>query len=328
MALAAILALPVTSLGVMSGPAVQPAGPEVSYGKDGRFTILLLGSDYRDDLYGERMDVVIVITIDPATKRVGAVSIPRDTVYIPRAGSNGGGTSGSNRINAMYSLFYRRPGLAHRKVDLAALVRFKQDVAATLDTEIDNVAMTRFAGITDLVDRIGGVDVRITQAVTDGFYKSPGTPQGVRGAYFPVSDSYHLNGGGSCYPKPKRCHNALIYARSRHGTSGSGVNSDFARARRQHGLVMAGANKIVANGVDSLPALVDRVKGRIWTDLPRTLGAATQLYDLVNGATLGSRDGKVFAPNKWAYTDSSTSRYTFRLYLSKVRGWINRHFGP
>jgi anionic cell wall polymer biosynthesis LytR-Cps2A-Psr (LCP) family protein len=323
-----MVATPATSLGGdVSGSTVAPAGPEISYGSDGRFTILLLGSDWRPNRYGERPDVVMVVTIDPTTKRVSIASIPRDTVYIPRAASNGGGTSGTNRINAMYSVFYRKHGLAHAKVDMSGLIRFKEDVATTLDTEIDYVAMTRFAGITDLVDRIGGIDVQITKAITDNYYKSPGTPSNVRGAYFPVSDSYHLKGGSPCYPKPNLCHNALIYARSRHGTVGSGYNSDFERARRQQGLVFAGTNKIVANGTDSLPALVTRVKGRVWTDLPRTLGAATQLYNLVSGATLASRDAKVLSPGKFAYSDSSTPRYTFRLYLSKVRSWINRHFG-
>lgn len=327
-ALAAIVALPITSLGgAAAGLSTDPAGPAVSYGTDGRFTILLLGSDWRSDRYGERMDVVMIVTIDPATKRVAAASIPRDTVYVPRADSNGGGTSGTNRINAIYSVLYRKSGLAHNKVDKTALGKLKNDVATTLATEIDYVAMTRFAGFTDVINRIGGVHVQINQAIKDSFYKSPGTPSGVRGVYFPVSASYYLEGNGACWPKPKKCHNGLIYVRSRHGTVGSGNNSDFARSRRQQGLVVAGTDRIVSNGTDSLAALVTRVKGRVWTDLPRTLSAATQLYYLVDGAHLSASDSQVFSPSNWATSDASTPIYTFRLRLDKVRTWINDHFG-
>jgi LCP family protein required for cell wall assembly len=324
-AIAAAL-LPVTSLaGDAARTSATDPADSVSYGSDGRFTILLLGSDWRTGSPGERQDVVIVMTIDPVTKRVAAASIPRDTVYIPRAASNGGGTSGNVRINSMYGIFYRRTSFGHSQVDLPALVRLKNDVSRTLATEIDYVAMVRFSGFTYLIDRIGGVNVEIKKAITDTFLRTPGTT--VRGAYFPVDSSYHLKGKALCGQKPKHCHNALMYVRSRHGTVGTGYNSDFARARRQHPFVVAAADKIVANGTSGLPGLVSSVQGRIWTNLPRTLSAATQLYHLVDGAHLRPADTQVFSPSTWATSDSSTPQYTFRLRLPKVRTWINDHFG-
>ncbi|MEA2621193.1 MAG: polyisoprenyl-teichoic acid--peptidoglycan teichoic acid transferase [Chloroflexota bacterium] len=335
--LAAILATPLTSIGagvalsrLASGSlaalagAVDPAG-SINYGSDGRFTILLIGSDYRKTLYGERTDVMMVMTIDSSTKRVSAASIPRDTVYFPRAASNGGGTSGTNRVNAMYSVYYRH-NYAHAKVDVPALVRFKKDVGRALDTEIDYVAMVRFKGFVDIVNRIGGINVQIAAAIRDDFYRTR-TSQHRKGVFFPVSGSWALQGNPVCKPYPKKCHSALAYARSRHGTVGNKYNNDFRRSLRQQSLAVAGAGKIVSRGQGQLSDLVSAAQGRVYTDLPRTLGAATQLYNLVNGAHLASNDQVVFAPSKWAYTDNQTPLYTFKLDLPKVRNWINHHFG-
>ena len=305
--------------------AVSPAGGPVSYGADGRLTILLIGSDWRKHLYGERTDVIMVVTIDPATKRVATASIPRDTIYFPRAKANGGGTTKTNRVNAIYLLYYRHTNLAHGKVDLGALVKFKKDVAAALQTEIDYVAMIRFTGFTQLVNAIGGINVQIADAIRDSFLRTSG--HGKRGVYFPKSSSWHLTGNPPCTPYPAKCHNSLAYARSRHGWVGSSYNSDFARARRQQGMVVAGTDQIVSNGQSSLSSLLTYAKSRVYTDLPETLAAATQLYSLVNGAHLAHGDQVVFSPNKWAVQRQRDPIYTFELRLPQVRAWINNHFG-
>lgn len=336
MALVATAILPVTSLGgdALAAGTYQARRAEaftatnpISYGSDGRLTLLLLGSDWRPDFYGERMDVVMVMTIDPVTRRVAVASIPRDTVFIPRAKANGGGTSKTNRINALYSIYYRKSGLKHARVDVDGLVRFEADVAKLLATEIDYVAMVRFSGLTDLLTQVGGVNVSIANAIKDTFYKAPGEYGNVRGVYFPKSSSWHLNGQVNCKPFPKTCHNGLAYARSRHGFVGTGYNSDFQRARRQQFLVKAGADKVVQLGTGNLPSLVSFVHSRVFTNLPRSLDAATQLYNLVDGAHLATGDTVVFSPNKWATDDATTPIYTFRPKLSAVRTWINQHFG-
>lgn len=336
LAFGASATLPLTSLGgdvaalhtyqarrLQASLAANP----VSYGADGRLTLLVLGSDWRANLPGERLDAIMVITIDPVTKRVAAASIPRDSVYIPRAAANGGGTSGVNRINSLYSVYYRRSNLKHSGVDVPALKRFKADVATALATEIDYVAMVRFDGFDKLLSVIGGVDVTIGKAVRDSFYRAPGEHGPTRGVYFPKSPLWHLAGQVNCLPYPNRCHNGQAYARSRHGTVGNEYNSDFQRAQRQQSVAKAAADRIVQNGSGSLPSLVSAVSGRVYTDLPRTLDAANQLYDLVSGAHLSAADSVVFAPNKWATSDASTPLYTFRLKLKLVRSWINQHFG-
>ena len=130
-----------------------------------------------------------------------------------------------------------------------------------------------------------------------------------------ITSTNALNG------RSQRCHF------SRHGTVGSGYNSDFARARRQQFLVMAGADKLVANGSDDLASLLTASKNKVFTNIPRTLDAATQLLGLVDGAHLAKSDTVVFSPSKWAKQNSTTPIYTFRPRLKVVRTWINQHFG-
>ena len=67
-------------------------------GSDGRFTVLLLGSDYREGIVGERTDAIIVATLDPASGKVAMVSLPRDTINIPTAP----GEAYAERINTLY----------------------------------------------------------------------------------------------------------------------------------------------------------------------------------------------------------------------------------
>ncbi len=41
-----------------------------------------------------------------------------------------------------------------------------------------------------------------------------------RGIWFPAQDDYKLKGDPKCKPKPRKCHSALVYVRSRKGTHG------------------------------------------------------------------------------------------------------------
>lgn len=309
-------------IGGLFGDAVSPAGSGISYGSDGRLTVLLLGSDWRPRASGERTDVVLVMSIDPNTKRVSAASIPRDTVFFPL---HGGGTTGTTRVNAIYEIWYRHHGLAHKKVDSAGLGQFTKDVSLALGVEIDYWAMVRFVGFVDLINKISGASVDIPDPITDTFYPSGHT----RGIFFPKATNYHLQGDPVCHPKPSHCHSALAYARSRHGTVGSGYNGDFARARRQQTLTMAAAASFVAHlSPGQFADFVSFTNGKLWTNIPRNVAALSRLWSLAQGAHMVPFDTVVFGPRKWAHETLQTPTYTYRLYLNRVRGWIDTHFHP
>ena len=327
-----VLASATPSLAPSGSPVVAPvpspapspdpcAAPSlIDLGRDGRLTVLMLGTDWRPPVPGERLDVILVMSLDPVTKRVVAVSLPRDLVFFPQARANGGGDSGTLRVNALYSI-YRDPSLPHPKVDRKAVGRFVRDVETALRIEVDYWALTRFKGFGSMVERLGGVRVDIPETVTDAGY-------GRTGAYFPEGDDYRLKGLQRC-SMAKPCRNPLIYARSRKGTVGDGFNSDFSRARRQQDLVMAAATHAVRQGLtpEQLAVLLSASRSRVWTDLPRSVEAALELLSLADGATMRPNDTAVFGPRKWAYEDDGTPLYTYRLRLDLVRAWVDDRLG-
>lgn len=309
----------------LNGTGPCGSSSSLNYGKDGRLTVLLLGTDWRrpsevhGKYLGERTDVIIVATAKPGHK-IAFAAIPRDTVYVPRAASNGGGTWGLNRVNAIYPI-YRRHMNAYR-VDCRALNKLKADIAATLQTEIDYYVMVRFHTLTALVNKIRGIKVDVPGPIIDSYLKG--------GLYFPKANDYQLDDfkkHKNCHDYPSKCHSALLYARSRHGSQAGGANSDFTRARRQMDMIMAAGAKVVARGWhNNLSNLAAYIHDAVWSNLPKTYTTALVLYGIANGAKVGYKDSVVFGPRSWA-TTYPKGTYTFRLRLSRVRSWINEHFG-
>src|SRR5574344_1496013 len=110
-----------------------------------RQNILLLGVDSNgadSDLWvGTRTDTMILLNIDPRTKSVNAISVPRDSkVYLP-------GEYGIQKINAAHAL---------GGVDLT-----KQTVEQTLGIKIDRYVVVSDQAVENLVNTLGGVPVYV-----------------------------------------------------------------------------------------------------------------------------------------------------------------------
>ncbi|MGP4078973.1 LCP family protein [Pseudalkalibacillus sp. R45] len=116
---------------------------EVSMGDD-PVSILLMGiEDYQGD--SGRSDVMLVVTINPKTKEMVMVSIPRDTrTYIPEIGYK-------DKITHAYA--YGKKGQQEKAVI--------ESVEGLLDIPIDYYVSTNFNGFVDVVDELGGVDVNV-----------------------------------------------------------------------------------------------------------------------------------------------------------------------
>lgn len=277
---------------------------------NGSVTVLLLGSDHRRG-GGDRMDTVIVINI-ARNGRIAMAAIPRDTVRIPRAS---GGTSGSNRVNTLYDTYRRSSSTC------TALNKVRKDISKTLGTYIPYYAMIRMDEFQELINHIGGIRMNIKGTLIDYHYSAYS-----RKIYVPKKNDYQMNGTGNCGTKPKQCRNALKYARSRYGTEGGTSNSDFRRVRRQQEIVFYTIRRVLNRGNGSnLTQLLGAAKGRIYSNLPKTLSGARALYSHAQGARFASDDGKVFGPTRWA---RYVGTYTFELKLSDVRQWVDNHFKP
>lgn len=293
---------------------------ELSLGQDGRLTILLLGSDYREGYrYREHTDVIIVASFDPNTRRVAMASVPRSVVFFPRHPDNpGASTSGSERVNLMYGDYKRR---GDGVVERPALERFRKDVSHALGVEIDHYAYVRFSGFDALVDAMNGVRVTIPARIADHIYSDESSPP--PGIMFPGGVSGYRLGGGSaarCRDMFTACRRALVYMRSRKGTVGGSPNSDSRRSIRQQGFVMASIRRVIQRGnSERLAALVATAADHLTTDIP--LSAAPSLYEMLRRSRFAPGGRAVFASPAFGRGVAADGTL---LYLGSVRDWIDR----
>ncbi len=166
-------------------------------------TFLILGSDER---YGDRKlaikprsDTILLARIDPDTKRIAVMSLPRDLkVEIPGAGTG--------KINSAYEIG------GPRKTVKTIQRLFEQ--ATGEEFPINNVINVNFGGFRRAVNYIGGVYIDV-----DRRYYNDNTTAGPGQAYatIDVQPGYQRLKG----------QDALDYVRYRHG------DNDFFRASRQ-----------------------------------------------------------------------------------------------
>jgi LCP family protein required for cell wall assembly len=275
-------------------PSVAPTTtpPDPLLGLDGRFTVLLLGSDYRGSSPGNRTDTIMIVSIVPNDGAVAVVSIPRDTARFPLPD----GSVYEDKINGLYPTTVRKVGL------VAAGTELRHIIGTALGVEIDAYALIGMTGLVALIDKIGGVDVHLDGPVNDPYYW---TNSGTQGIFFPAGKN-HLNG-----------ERALIFARTRKG------DSDFQRVRRQQQLVEAAVAKVLRLGVSALPPLVDFARNWIKTDL--RFDQAGAIFELGAAADLAHARRAVLGPR---YADPIPGSVNYQLRLDKVRALIADWFAP
>ncbi len=287
---------PVATADPTPKPTAMPPIPglDAIAGRDGRFTLLLLGSDARRTVTGERTDAIIVATIDPGTGRVAMASLPRDTVNVPIG--PGRVFASPNRINALLQA-YELDGADREE----ALRRTTKAIAYAFDIEIDGYVLIGFRGLERLIEQIGGVTVVLDAPLVD--------------------PTMHLSKKGlrlKAGPNELAGNEALAFARTRHS------DSDYQRAARQQQLIAAAGGKVVANGADALPALAEYALTQVETDIP--LSALPVLAELGERARWRTARSIVLAPSTWAGPGSVL--YTIELKLDPVRRLFQRLFGP
>jgi anionic cell wall polymer biosynthesis LytR-Cps2A-Psr (LCP) family protein len=299
-------------------------GKDLSLGQDGRLTILLLGSDYREGYrYREHTDVIMLVSFDPNTRRVAMASVPRSVVFFPRHPDNpGGSTSGSERVNLMYETYKRR---ADGVIERPALERFRKDVSHALGVEVDHYAYVRFSGFDALVDAMNGVPVSIPARIVDPIYSDESSAP--RGIVFPGGVSRYRLGGFSaarCPDTATACRRALVYVRSRKGYVGGFSNSDAQRSRRQQEFVLAAVRRVIQRGDgERLGTLLVSAARHLTTDIP--LSAAPSLYQMLRRARFAPGGRAVFSSPGFG---REVARDGTVLYLDSVRGWIDRYMPP
>lgn len=192
--------------------------------KDGRINILLLGIGGRGHDGGLLTDTIMLVSLDPDTKKVSMVSIPRD-MSIPVEGSDNWGKV--NTINAYAEM--KEPGSGGMAIS--------QALADILEVPIDYYVRVDFQGFKNIIDKIGGIDVNVEKSFDD--YSYPAAGQEDNPDYNARFEHLHFDKGW----QKMNGDLALKYARSRHGTNGEA--SDFARAKRQQLVLQAAKDKLL-----------------------------------------------------------------------------------
>ncbi|MPZ53675.1 MAG: hypothetical protein GEU79_13250 [Acidimicrobiia bacterium] len=133
--------------------------PEIPADQDGLDTLLLVGSDSRENLdesefgsyEGQRADVIMVFIRDREEQRAGIVSIPRDFY------AENPCTGGDSRINEVFEGCDEFNGPS-------ALLAVVED---QLGVGIDHIAMIDFEGFQHVVDALGGYEICLDHPVRD-----------------------------------------------------------------------------------------------------------------------------------------------------------------
>lgn len=221
---------------------------------ENRLTILLMGMDNRPGQQRTvcRTDTMIIVSIDPETKSIGMLSIPRDTyVEVPNYGLE--------RINTACVLGnLERPGYGP---ELAM-----QTVQYNFGIRINDYLMVDFNAFMSIIDRIGGIDVVVSKTIDDPSY--PDMNYGYDPFYIEAGP-HHLDGA-----------TALKYARSRH------TSDDVDRQRRQQEVISAVREQALS--MDNWDQLILQAPG-IWADLDDGIETSLSLDQIIELA-LFARD--------------------------------------
>lgn len=228
---------PIISVTDNGTPVIEPSATQQvdlpDWDKKERVNIVLLGVDDRRDGEVPRSDTMIIVTIDPANKKVGMLSIPRDLlVTIP--------SYGDDKINAAYPVGSQSelggPAL------VIATIEYNFEIPIHYYAEVD------FHGFEKIVDTLGGVTLDVQAPIKDDEY--PGEDTNYTRIVFHTG-LQHMSGK-----------TALRYARTRHD------DNDFARGDRQQEVLRAMREQgIQLNLITKAPELVSNLGDTVRTDL-------------------------------------------------------------
>ncbi len=247
-----------------------------------RMNILLLGSDSRPGQKYGHTDTMILLSIDPATKSVGLLSIPRDLwVIIPE--------QGENRINNAYrwGQIKEYPGGG------PALV--SKTIESNLGIPVHHYVLVNFETFAQFIDIFGGVELCAPETIDAASYYGYTASEINAPEYYsfvPLSSIEALTATESIDPNSDDVdkgyaflyletgwhtldgYTALRYARSR-----ASVTADFARVKRQQAVLMALRKKVLHTElITKIPELWETMGNVIETDL--------QLVDIIQLAYL------------------------------------------
>lgn len=244
-------------------PSVADTGTKVR--KELCYTFLLVASD---DGNGNA-DTIMVMTYDVKNKKIGMVSIPRDTaVRTDRK---------MPKINAAYN----------KSIDV-----LKDEVSNLVGFPIDFYVVVDMKAFVSLVDAVGGVNFNVP---VEMYYDDPTQDLSIH--YMPGEQ--FLNG--------QQALEVARFRKNGDGTGYK--DSDVGRTKTQQMLLGALADKIIAwNNVTKVNQFINIFSKNVKTDLSKTNiayfakeGVKVDLGSALTGTTLPGDGTKTYKGYKWCY---------------------------
>ena len=206
--------------------------------------ILIIGSDSRTEDENARSDSMILLSINKESKKLIQTSFMRD-MYVEIPGF------GENKINAAFN--NGGPELVMDTIE------------QNFNIQIDYYIQIDFFSFIDIIDALGGLDIKISdaeaRAMTDPLGEQNKYLENKRGTdYLTKGGEIHMNGN-----------QALAYARIRHiaGTTGT----DFGRTDRQRKVLNMVIDKIKDASIFDINKMLENVLPQITTNMTKN-----QLY--------------------------------------------------
>ncbi len=215
------------------------------------YNIALFGLDSRNDELsgGVNSDTIIIVSINKKTGHVKMCSVYRDT-WVRVAKKDGSWEY--NRINSAYSY-----GTAQEAV---------KTLNANFDLNISDYVSINFAGLANIIDMLGGIDIKITEDERYYLNQYLGETRIVTGINSDLvySSGYvHLNGI-----------QAVAFCRIRYVTftdeDGTQYNNDYGRTARQRRVIMKMVDKAKSAGLTQVMNIANEVLNSniLYTSMP------------------------------------------------------------
>ncbi len=248
-----------TSLG--GSAQLKPVSASEHLSATAPFTLLLLGSDSDSKFKGAFLTQSMILTrVDPATKHVTMLSIPRDLWVRLCTGSNG-------------------------KIDQAFLHGGAQCAIQTVERDlrvhVDYYAWIGLQGLVSVINELGGVNVVANNPVMDDYYPadlSGGNPFDYQ-RILVLPGAQHMSGTL-----------ALEYVRARHDDA----YGDFARSQRQQQILIALRAKTKHISLADIPSLATSLGSDFQTDM--SIGQLSGLLPIAGSVPLASITQVVLLP--------------------------------
>lgn len=230
------------------------------------FTILLMGVDMDQETRGDaweggRSDSMILVTVNPKTKKTTMMSLTRD-IMVEIANSDGSSAGTTEKLNHSYA--YGQAPMAIATIE------------KMMDIKIDRYVQINMDGLMELVDVLGGIEVNNTL----GF---PISIEAQEPAYTAtVEPGVQLINGSQ----------ALVYARMRYDDP----EGDLGRQKRQREVIRALLKKLLnLDGVTQYQSILDAMANNMQTDIainPSTIPSLLGYRDSLDTIETYQLDGE------------------------------------